>query len=135
MPTAPAGPVAPAPEAVPEQPVIYGGANPAVTNVQIEQDNTPHQIYGGANPLENTQSIPIATITQSAVQPQPVAEPTMISPTIAPEPAAVAPAAPAPEPVVAQPEVVAPAPVAPAPAAVTPVEPAAVTPVIEPIQQ
>ena len=40
------------------QPVIYGGASPIVSDLNIGQ-NTQHQIYGGANPLENTQSMPI----------------------------------------------------------------------------
>lgn len=40
------------------QPVIYGGASPVVSNLNLGQ-NTSHEIYGGANPLENTQSMPI----------------------------------------------------------------------------
>ena len=54
------------------QPLIYGGANPAVTNVNVRPVQE-HQIYGGANPLENTQSIPIMNNTVSApVQEAPV---------------------------------------------------------------
>ena len=40
------------------QPVIYGGASPIVSDLDLGQ-NSQHQIYGGANPLENTQSMPI----------------------------------------------------------------------------
>lgn len=64
-------------------PVIYGGANPIVPEININE--TQHQIYGGANPLENTQSIPISNLTgqQNVVQtPQP--EPTMVTPQVAP---------------------------------------------------
>ena len=78
-------PIAPAQEA-PQQtaePTIYGGANPIVPEINIQEPE--HQIYGGANPLENTQSIPIANLTgqQNVVQ-TPTAEPTMVTPQITP---------------------------------------------------
>ena len=60
-----------APEVAPAvptgEPVIYGGANPTVTDVNVNNNQT-HQIYGGADPLENTQPIP-AVQTVQAVQP------------------------------------------------------------------
>ena len=51
------------------EPVIYGGASPAVGNVNIT-NNQPHQIYGGADPMENTQPIP--SVSQVPVQSAPV---------------------------------------------------------------
>ena len=62
------------------QPVIYGGANPIVPEINIQE--TPHQIYGGANPLENTQSIPISNLVgpnQQQVVTTPTPEPTIVS--------------------------------------------------------
>ena len=67
-------------------PVIYGGANPIVPEINIQEPQ--HQIYGGANPLENTQSIPISNLVgpnqQNVVQ-TPTAEPTIIAQQPAPE--------------------------------------------------
>ena len=83
----PVMPAIPVIEAAPAtQPVIYGGANPVVSDFKLEQDNTSHQIYGGANPLENTQSIPISSI--ASVQPVMPSIPTVESaqPTITPIP-------------------------------------------------
>ena len=101
---APVAPIAPqmAPEAAvvpqpamvtPEQPaaapVIYGGASPVVTDINVNAEPN-HQIYGGADPLENTQIIPnmapaapatpvvdaapVMTAIPDTVVPQPVAE-------------------------------------------------------------
>ena len=58
-------------------PVIYGGASPAVTDFNVNQEN--HQIYGGADPLQNTQSIP-STIPPAVPTEPVVTEPVMISP-------------------------------------------------------
>lgn len=67
--------------AVPIEPVIYGGANPTVSDINLNQEGT-HQIYGGADPLQNTQPIPaIAPVTPVApvsVEPQ-VTEPVMVA--------------------------------------------------------
>ena len=62
------------PDATPvaTQPVsIYGGADPTVSNINVNNSN--HQIYGGADPLENTQviSTPTPDVTP-AVESQPV---------------------------------------------------------------
>ena len=66
---------------VQQGPVIYGGANPIVPEINIQQPQ--HQIYGGANPLENTQSIPISNLVgpaqQNVVQ-TPTPEPTIVTP-------------------------------------------------------
>ena len=64
---------------VPAEPVIYGGVNPIVPEMNIPE--TQHQIYGGANPLENTQSIPISNIvgpTPETVVQTPTPEPTLV---------------------------------------------------------
>ena len=86
-------PIAPTPQAPVEQPaiqpqtstgpVIYGGANPIVPEININEPQ--HQIYGGANPLENTQSIPISNLTgqQNLVQ-TPTQEPAMVTPQVTP---------------------------------------------------
>ena len=66
------------------EPVIYGGANPIVPEINIQEPQ--HQIYGGANPLENTQSIPISNLVgqqQNVVQ-TPTPEPTIVTPQVAP---------------------------------------------------
>ena len=69
-------------QATPE-PVIYGGANPATPEININEQQ--HQIYGGANPLENTQSIPISNLVgQQQVVQTPTPEPTMITPQATP---------------------------------------------------
>ena len=63
-----------------EQPVIYGGANPIVPEINIQEPQ--HQIYGGANPLENTQSIPISNLVGPNQQPvvqTPAPEPTIVT--------------------------------------------------------
>ena len=60
------------------EPVIYGGASPAVSN-DLNLNEQPHQIYGGADPMENTQTIPPV-----AAQPAPEAVP---APAAAPCPA------------------------------------------------
>ena len=63
-----------------EQPVIYGGANPIVPEINIQEPQ--HQIYGGANPLENTQSIPISNLVGPNQQPvvqTPTPEPTIVT--------------------------------------------------------
>lgn len=75
-------PVQPVADTTQQQgPVIYGGANPIVPEINIQEPQ--HQIYGGANPLENTQSIPIANLVgpgqQTTVQ-TPTAEPTIVTP-------------------------------------------------------
>ena len=68
-------------EATPQvqsEPVIYGGANPIVPEINIQEPQ--HQIYGGANPLENTQSIPISNLVgQQPVVQTPQAEPTIVT--------------------------------------------------------
>ena len=87
--------VNPAPQPVPQiqptpvveekkAPVIYGGANPIVPEINIEEPK--HQIYGGANPLENTQSIPISNLVgpQQTVAQTPTPEPTIVVPQQAP---------------------------------------------------
>ncbi len=73
--------VAPVEPVVEETPVvnevpttIYGGASPVVPN--FEMPTVEHQIYGGANPLENTQSVSISDITNSANTSIPVEMPT-----------------------------------------------------------
>ena len=86
-PTAAPEPVAPVAEQAAQQgPVIYGGANPIVPEINIQEPQ--HQIYGGANPLENTQSIPISNLVgpnqQNVVQ-TPTAEPTIVVQQQAPE--------------------------------------------------
>ena len=58
-------------------PVIYGGANPSVGNIDFNQ-NANHQIYGGANPLDNTQSISVAEVP--SVQPVVDNNPTIVQP-------------------------------------------------------
>ena len=58
-------------------PVIYGGANPSVGNIDFNQ-NVNHQIYGGANPLDNTQSISVAEVP--SVQPVVDNNPTIVQP-------------------------------------------------------
>jgi len=93
--------VAPVEESVPvvettvqEQPVIYGGANPASVNpTPVTQKPV---IYGGANPLENTTTLPRMTnhdaysasssnIIQPAVETQPIViETPVVEPVIAP---------------------------------------------------
>lgn len=50
----------------PAEPQIYGGANPAVTEIPAAQP-VQHEIYGGANPLESTQNIPISEIATGQV--------------------------------------------------------------------
>ena len=74
--------VAPVEPVVEETPVvnevpttIYGGASPVVPN--FEMPTVEHQIYGGANPLENTQSVSISDITNSANTSIPVEMPTV----------------------------------------------------------
>lgn len=70
--------VAPQPvEPVSTEPVIYGGASPAVTGFNVSQE-TNHQIYGGADPLQNTQTIPTTVPTVGVPTPV-VTEPVMIS--------------------------------------------------------
>ena len=86
-PTVAPEPVAPVAEQAAQQgPVIYGGANPIVPEINIQEPQ--HQIYGGANPLENTQSIPISNLVgpnqQNVVQ-TPTAEPTIVVQQQAPE--------------------------------------------------
>lgn len=49
-------------------PVIYGGANPVVSDVNIEPAVSNPQIYGGADPLTNTQSVPIVDTLDSLPQ-------------------------------------------------------------------
>ena len=49
------------------EPVIYGGANPNVTDLNLNSE--PHQIYGGADPMANTQTIPTIPV---ATNPEPV---------------------------------------------------------------
>ena len=68
------------------QPVIYGGANPIVPEINISEPQ--HQIYGGANPLENTQSIPISNLvgSQQSVVQTPTPEPTIVAQQPAPTP-------------------------------------------------
>lgn len=62
------------------EPVIYGGANPTVADINVSKDNN-HQIYGGADPLQNTQTIPtIAPITPA--EPIQNVEPVMVTPEI-----------------------------------------------------
>ena len=63
--------------AVEPSPVIYGGANPSVGNINFNQ-NPNHQIYGGANPLDNTQPISIGEVPN--VQPVINNEPTIVQP-------------------------------------------------------
>ena len=84
MPAQPEMVAAPAAEPTP---VIYGGASPIVTDINVNQDSN-HQIYGGADPLQNTQTIP-------AVAPVASVEPVVTSPVMTPEMAPVAPVAPA----------------------------------------
>ena len=63
----PAEPITPVVETpvtpVQEQPVIYGGANPASVNQAPVQPRPV--IYGGANPLENTTTLPRMTSHQA----------------------------------------------------------------------
>ena len=68
-------PVAPAPVAPqPAQPAVYGGANPTIPQINID-NNEPKQIYGGADPLENTQPIPQSPApVVPAIQTDPVAQ-------------------------------------------------------------
>lgn len=67
-------PVNPQPE-----PVIYGGASPIVTDINLNQ-NTQHQIYGGADPLQNTQTIPTVTPVAPINIPMEQSEPVMVAP-------------------------------------------------------
>jgi hypothetical protein len=73
-------PVVNNPVSIQEQPVIYGGANPANVNSSPVQERPV--IYGGANPLENTTTLPRMTnheaygvsgsnVVQPAVETQP----------------------------------------------------------------
>ena len=78
----PEQPVVSVPEApVAPQPVIYGGANPSIGNIEFNQ-NANHQIYGGANPLENTQPISIGVVP--SVQPVVNNDPTIVQPQTVP---------------------------------------------------
>ena len=62
------------PEETPEVSTsIYGGASPAVVP-DFNQAPAQPQIYGGANPLENTQQVPIADITNNMASTTPVVE-------------------------------------------------------------
>ena len=63
--------------AIEPAPVIYGGANPSVGNIDFNQ-NASHQIYGGANPLDNTQPISIGEVPN--VQPVINNDPTIVQP-------------------------------------------------------
>ena len=49
-----------------EERPIYGGANPVIPNIQVEEEHRP--IYGGANPLDSTQSIPTIKEDSPAVE-------------------------------------------------------------------
>lgn len=72
-----------APAPVVAEPVIYGGASPVVTDINI--DNGNHQIYGGADPLQNTQPVPTVDVPVAPVAPVVGAfpsEPVMTSPTV-----------------------------------------------------
>ena len=72
-------------EAISSGPVIYGGANPAVTDLNVSREN--HQIYGGADPLQNTQTIPTTNPTMSTVPNEPVMvsqQPVEVVPNIVP---------------------------------------------------
>lgn len=63
---------------------IYGGANPTIPNVSVN-NNSAHQIYGGANPLENTQNVPNTVPTTPVVNPVPTVEPIRpVAPTVQP---------------------------------------------------
>ena len=81
--------VAPVAPVVPNaEPVIYGGASPAVTGINVNQD-TNHQIYGGADPLQNTQTIPnvvpvAPTITEPVMVAQPTPEVASVQPGVVP---------------------------------------------------
>lgn len=75
-------PIVTEPVVVPEpavQPVIYGGANPTVSSINVNQD-TNHQIYGGADPLQNTQPIPTVAPVEPVVVQNP--EPVMVTPEV-----------------------------------------------------
>ena len=52
-----AAPATPSIPSLETGPVIYGGASPAVGDINVAPVET-HQIYGGADPLQNTQTIP-----------------------------------------------------------------------------
>lgn len=86
VPTYPAPePIVTEPVVVPEpavQPVIYGGANPTVSSINVNQD-TNHQIYGGADPLQNTQPIPTVAPVEPVVVQNP--EPVMVTPEVLPQ--------------------------------------------------
>lgn len=86
VPTYPAPePIVTEPVVVPEpavQPVIYGGANPTVSSINVNQD-TNHQIYGGADPLQNTQPIPTVVPVEPVVVQNP--EPVMVTPEVLPQ--------------------------------------------------
>ena len=72
-------------EAISSGPVIYGGANPAVTDLNVSRES--HQIYGGADPLQNTQTIPTTNPTMSTVPNEPVMvsqQPVEVVPNIVP---------------------------------------------------
>ena len=87
--------VAPAVESLEEQPTVYGGASPEVTNVVAEEQ--PREIYGGANPLENTAPIPtdeVKVAVETPVAPAPEAPAPVAETPVAPEVAAPAPEAP-----------------------------------------
>ena len=74
---------------------IYGGASPAAVP-DFNQAPAQPQIYGGANPLENTQQVPIADITnnnmvQNNVVPEtPIVQPSTVAAPVAPNEANVA---------------------------------------------
>ena len=96
---APAAPVntTPAVPSLSNEPVIYGGANPGVGEISVNQE-TNHQIYGGADPLQNTQPIP--TVAPVAPVENVVTSPVEVAP-VAPvtNPVEVAPVAPVTNPV------------------------------------
>ena len=93
------------------EPVIYGGASPVVSDINVNQEEK-HQIYGGADPLQNTQTIP--TVAAAPAAPQ-VTEPVMVN--------------------TQTPEVLANDAVAVAPAEVAPVAPVETIPTVTPVQQ
>ena len=99
-------PVAPAPvmPAPTPAPTVYGGENPSVPQINVNNEE-PRQIYGGADPLENTQPIPQAPVVPEVT---PTPAPVAPAPTPAPAPAApvvpnIAPATPVPAPTPAAP--------------------------------